>query len=129
MKARTHTRGFTLIEIMVALAVASIGLLAISVALDRSIDTLEALESKTIASWVASNRLSDLRMSREFRSAGTSQSSETMGGREWRVVDNYYSTEDPNISRVIVQVFHPGSDLPVTENVGFLGRYRPPENL
>ena len=110
---------------MVALAVVSIGLLAISKALSHSIDVAQQLESRTIANWVASNRMAELRMNRIFTAAGSTIQEQTMAGRNWKIIDTYFGTQDPNISRVTVEVFEDESEQKIYSVVGFLARYKP----
>jgi len=118
-------KGFTLIEVMVALAIAAIGLLAISKSLATSVDIESKLESRMIANWVSSNKMAELRLNRFFSSGGTDISYEKMAGRKWKVVENYITTADPNIIRVVIEVFEDGKDEAIVQNTGFLGRYKP----
>ncbi|MEM7195370.1 MAG: type II secretion system minor pseudopilin GspI [Pseudomonadota bacterium] len=126
MTVGSAQQGFTLLEIMVALAVAAVGLGAVSKAMIQNVDVVQQLEERTLAGWVASNRMAELRLLRQFNSGGTSRSTEDMGGREWRIEEEFFSTNDPNISRVEVRVFANRSDdsASATE-IGFLGRYKP----
>ena len=110
---------------MVALGIAAIGLLALATALSRSVSVTEQIEVKTIANWVASNRFAELRMNRLFTASGTAQSDEKMAGRDWKIVDHYFSTADPNIVRVLIEVYSTEKDFPDTSNVGYLARYKP----
>ena len=98
---------------MVALGIAAIGLLALSTALSRSVSVTEQIEVKTIANWVASNRFAELRMNRLFTASGTAQSDEKMAGRGLgKIVDHYFSTADPNIVRVLIEVLRSRKRLP-----------------
>ena len=119
--------GFTLIEIMVALAVVAIGLLAMSESLTRSVDLAIQLEIRTIANWVGSNRMAELRMNRDFTASGSSSSQQQMAGQDWRVVDNFYGAADPDIARVEVEVFNETVESPVSTNIGYIARYKAPK--
>ena len=55
-------RGFTLIEVMVALMVIAIALPALLGALYRQVDGSAYLRAKSIAQWVASNKLTENRI-------------------------------------------------------------------
>ena len=55
--------GFTLIEVLVALAIVAIGMAAVLGALNSSADTVSYLRDKTFAQWVALNRIAGLRLS------------------------------------------------------------------
>ena len=54
--------GFTLVEVMVALAVVAVALPALLVTLSQQLDGLRYLEDRTHAQWVAANRLAELRL-------------------------------------------------------------------
>ena len=54
--------GFTLVEVMVALAVVAVALPALLVTLSQQLDGLRYLEDRTQAQWVAANRLAELRL-------------------------------------------------------------------
>ena len=117
--------GFTLLEVLIALGIAAVGLIAISSTLDSSVSVAERLESQTVATWVASNRMAELRMNRDFISSGSNISNQKMAGRDWKIIENYFATEDPNISRVVVEVSVEGEEFRVVQQVGYLARYKP----
>lgn len=54
--------GFTLVEVMVAMAVVAVALPALLLALNQQIDGTAYLRERTLAGWVASNQLSTLRL-------------------------------------------------------------------
>jgi len=121
---KTSSRGFTLLEVMVALAVAAIGLGAISKSMVGNVDVAGRLKLRTIATWVASNKMAELRMYRQFTSSGSRTGEVDMADIEWRVEEKYSATADPNISRVDIVVFSNSNDDPVANLTGYLARYR-----
>ena len=123
INGRIVSRGFTLIEVVVALAVAATGLLAVSSALSRSISVVEKLEMASYATWISSNRFAELRMSREFQPSGEQSGTVEFAGRTWQVVEKYYGTADPNIARIEIVIFHGEDDIPVHTDIGYLGRH------
>ena len=84
------TVGFTLLEVLVALAIVSVGLLSVSSSLTQSISVTSGIEERTIATWLVGNRMSELRMERAFTSSGSSSSETKMAGRKWNIVENYF---------------------------------------
>jgi len=112
---------------MVALAVVAIGLLATSEAMTRNVDLASQLEMRTIANWVGSNRMAELRLNRDFTGSVSSASQQQMAGQDWRVVDNFHGTADPDIARVVVEVYHESMETPVSTNIGYIARYKPPK--
>ena len=57
-----HPRGFTLIEVMVALVVIALGMLGVIQAVSQTASNSGYLRDKTIAHWVAMNRLTEVRL-------------------------------------------------------------------
>ena len=55
-------RGFTLIEVLVALAIVTVGMAALLSALGSSADSATYLRDKTFAEWVALNRIEEVRL-------------------------------------------------------------------
>ena len=105
---RFHKRqssGFTLLEVLVALSIAAIGLAAVSRALYQNIEVADRLTQKMIATWVASNHLSELQINREYLSGGSETDTVTMAEREWFVESEYSPTGDNQIVRVDVSVY------------------------
>lgn len=79
-------RGFTLIEVMVALAVVAVALPALLMTISQQLDSVRYLEDQSHAQWVAANRLAELRLvsqSRGTLQTGLIAGSEELAGREW----------------------------------------------
>ena len=57
-----RARGFTLVEVMVALAIVAIALPALLMALYQQIDDTAYLRDKTLAYMVAENKLAEIRL-------------------------------------------------------------------
>ena len=79
-------RGFTLVEVMVALAVIAIALPALLFGIMSNLDGTAYMREKVIAEWVAANRLAELRaVNLATGKVPTSKmkGSEEMAGREW----------------------------------------------
>ena len=53
-------RGFTLLEAMVALVIVALGMMAVNTQLNRYAVAAVYVEQKTLASWIASNKLTEL---------------------------------------------------------------------
>lgn len=98
--------GFTLIEVLVALVVLSLSMVAVIQLSSNHIRTMSELEKRLIASWVASNHLSEVRF--KAKSEGLSQGNDTerikMGGRNWRSRLRISETEVENVFLVQVEV-------------------------
>jgi len=76
-------RGFTLIEVIIALFVVALGIGALLAALVSSADSLGRLRDKSLAEWIALNRISEVRLSGRKPTAGITTGSIEYGGRPW----------------------------------------------
>ena len=105
--------GFTLIEVMVALAVVALAVPALLFTMDQQIDGTAYLRDRSLAQIVASNRLAELRLALrggQLSLRGSSTGVEEMAGREWFWRVQSQGTEVPDFSRVEVQVRSVESD-------------------
>lgn len=80
---RKSISGFTLLEVLVALAVASIGLAGVIKVAGGNAYNAQYLEVKTIAQWVAVNRIAELRVTKQFPKIGKKKGDMEMAGRQW----------------------------------------------
>lgn len=104
---QNKTKGFTLIEVMVALAVLSIGIIAIVTTITHVARNQSLLEEKVIATWVAENRFAYLKSLDEALSniASIDKGSELMAGRRWFYQEEILSDNDSPLQRVKLSVF------------------------
>ena len=130
MLEKGKSRGFTLIEILLALAVVAVTGLAVATALGGVAAQTYALEQRTVAHWVAENQLARTQLGRigtdESFSVGRQTERVRMAGRSWRVSQSLTETVNPWLGRVEVEVYETtsGDEVgPVERLVGFVGRY------
>jgi general secretion pathway protein I len=115
--------GFTLIEIMVALAIITITLGAIIENTTAANINAQYLRDKTVASWIAMNQISIVRAKRQWSGGASSKSGEVeMAGQQWQWKINFVKTDDVNIRRLNVQVFKLDEEKPMVQMTGFLGK-------
>lgn len=106
-QALQSARGFTLVEVMVAMAVVAVAMPALLFALFQQLDGAEYLRERTLASWVAANKLSEVQL--VLASSGELPRGEligesTLAGRDWRWRVNQEPTQLPGFTRVTVTV-------------------------
>jgi len=113
-------QGFTLLEVIIALGIVAVGILAVSRAITGYAETTATLEQRMVANWVAANRLETLRMLASKPVPGTTHGSEEMAGRVWYFRETISTTADPLLFRLDIVV---SSDREETEKVGMLSGY------
>ena len=77
-------RGFTLVEVLVALAVVALGVSALFTVLAQSARSAEQLRVRTLANWAAADALTALRLGNQLPPGGTRRREE-ISGRLWWV--------------------------------------------
>jgi general secretion pathway protein I len=97
-------RGFTLIEVLVALAIVAIGMAAVLETLTSSANTTVFLQDKTFAGWVALNRLETARLSGTVPQAGTSSDTLSYAGQSWAWQQKVTTTQIPGMVQIEVDV-------------------------
>ena len=101
---RAPARGFTLVEVLVALAVLAIALAAVMRAMAQAIDTTATLREHEVALWVAQNRLAQHQMSQDWPSTDTTDGDADMGGRKWYWREQVSATPEPKMRRLEITV-------------------------
>src|SRR5215469_10516759 len=96
--------GFTLIEVLVALAIVAVGMAAVLATLTSSADSVSYLRDKTFANWVALNQIAQQRLSGQGLQSGTTDGDSDMAGRKWHWHQEITSTQIPGMLRIDVSV-------------------------
>lgn len=99
-----NMRGFTLIEVLVALAIVAVGMAALMGAMTSAADTTVYLRDKMFAEWIALNRVEEVRLQFRKPSKGKSNGEVEYAGRRWRWEQDILETEVPGLLRVDVKV-------------------------
>ncbi len=105
MKAvRSPRGGFTLTEVLVALAIVAMGMAALMTALTSSASTTIYMKDKALADWVALNQIEATRLSLQRPTKGETDGDADMAGRKWKWHQEVMETEVKGIMRIDVSV-------------------------
>ncbi len=107
MKMKTEQRGFTLIEVMVALVIVSVALPALLFEVQNQASHTGYLRDKAVAQWIAQNKMTELRVLRELNDQvfkGTASGEVEMAGADWTWYLEALDTEVDGIKRMEVSV-------------------------
>jgi general secretion pathway protein I len=102
---KSPARGFTLIEVLVALAVVALALAAGLRAANALTDNARRLEDVVAAQWCADNQLTQLRLQRAFPGVGDSDFSCEQLGRRFEGQLRTRPTPNPSFRRVDAVMF------------------------
>ena len=116
-----YQKGFTLIEVMVALAIAAIALGGLTVAVSQMIIGSASMTQRTYASWIAQNRIAELRLANVVPEVDTTTSELQYANFEWQLVTTVSETGVENLYRIDVEVSLAGDDDPMGLVTGFIG--------
>jgi general secretion pathway protein I len=115
--------GFTLIEIMVALAVIAIAVAAVMAAISGNVSNAAYIQDRTLAHWVAMNKVTEVQVAKDWPAAGTQHGESLMASQQWSWQVKVSTTEDPDVRRVDVDVFaNQDQKNPLSAIVAYVGR-------
>jgi general secretion pathway protein I len=97
-------RGFMLLEVMLAVLFLALALGAGIFSTGRFAANAAVLREKTVALWVAHNRLTEIGLEPAWPSVGKSDGEVTMAGVDWRWEVEVVETPDPRVRRVNIAV-------------------------
>jgi general secretion pathway protein I len=97
--------GFTLVEVLVALTIVAIALMASIRAVGSLTLSASDLRSRTLAQWSAENRLSQIRVQREYPPVGRRTFDCSQGDLPLRCQEDVFATPNVSFRRLEIQVF------------------------
>ncbi|WP_419712387.1 type II secretion system minor pseudopilin GspI [Pseudomonas sp. NFX224] len=111
--------GFTLLEIMVALAIFATLATAVLSAGQYVLKQSVAVEERLFAAWVADNQLNELRL-QTAPADGQSQYAVHMASRDWLLRERISATTEPRLHKVEMQVSLTNRDQPLYHANGWI---------
>ncbi|OGB27667.1 MAG: type II secretion system protein GspI [Burkholderiales bacterium RIFCSPLOWO2_02_FULL_57_36] len=106
-QARRHAAGFTLLEVLVALVIVGTALGASLRAIGSLTQNSSDLRASMMATWSAENRLSQIRLSKEWPPTGQRKFECAQGDLRFICEENVFATPNPFFRRVEVIVLDP----------------------
>ncbi|MBP8020262.1 MAG: type II secretion system minor pseudopilin GspI [Agitococcus sp.] len=97
-------KGFTLLEVLVALAVFAVAAIALMRVSESQLQLSARLEDKTFAHWVALNMVSEMQANQDWPDLGEQTGKVSMAGRDWKIIVKTLATPMNRVRRVEVTV-------------------------
>ena len=115
------TGGFTLIEVVIALAVAALGLAAVTAAVSQMIDAGRSMRERTYASWIAQNKIVEMRLANAVPKVSSTSGDIVYANLEWSWRATVSETGIDKLYRVDVVVGLATSETSAGSVTGFIG--------
>ncbi len=120
----SNARGFTLVEVLVALTVLSIAVVALVKVQGESAAAASGARARLYAQIVAENRLVETVTTPDTLIAGTTTGDVRLAGQTWTWTQAIAETGDREITRIDVAVRGAGEDTMLASLSGFRGPRR-----
>jgi general secretion pathway protein I len=115
-------RGFTLIEVLVALAIVAVALAAGMRSVAQSADVATTLKDRTVALWVAQNRLAEAQLAAPWPDLGTRQGEAEQANTQYLWRETITGTPNPGFRKIEIAVTTSGQpDYVLARLVGYIG--------
>lgn len=121
MMIRKSVQGFTLVEVMVALTIVAFSLTAIAASMNQMIDAANAMRERTYASWIAQNKIAEMRLSDDPAEVSSTSGEVDYANSEWLWRAVVAETGIENFYRVDVSISHAGNEYIIRTVTGFIG--------
>lgn len=120
---RTSQSGFTLLEVLISLAILTIALGAIVQTTGSTTNNLSHLMNKSFAHWVALNKATELQIEEKWPTAGTQSGQYEMANHEWHWRIKISETNDIYVRKMEISVSEENNrEFPLTTLITFLGK-------
>jgi general secretion pathway protein I len=104
IKHLINTKGFTLIEVMLAMAVFAIAGVALLGVADNNYRHISHLEEQMFANWVASNQLVEVSLDKTWPPKNNRKGQVEMAGRTWYWQQKVIKTTNKEMRSVVIEV-------------------------
>ena len=110
---------------MVALTIVAFSLTAIAASMNQMIDAANSMQERTYASWIAQNKIAEIRLSNILPEVSSTSGDVEYAGSDWSWEAVVSETGIENFFRIDVSIFHAGSDDVIRTVTGFIGEPLP----
>ncbi len=110
-----------MIEVMVALAIAALGLAAVAASVSQMIDAASSMRQRTYADWIAQNKIAEMRLSDDPAEVSSTSGEVDYANSEWSWRAVVSETGIENFYRVDVSISHVGNEYIIRTVTGFIG--------
>jgi len=118
---RESEKGFTLVEVMVALTIVAFSLTAIAASMNQMIDAANTMRERTYASWIAQNKIAEMRLANVIPEVSSTSGEVDYANSEWAWRAVVSETGIENFYRIDVSVSHAGNEYIIRTVTGFIG--------
>ena len=118
-------RGFTLLEVLVALAILALSAAAVLRQTQLGVQQQQRLELKTYAMWIADDEISGITAQSKWPPLGRSAHTVNARDMEWEVTTDVQTTPDPDLRKIVVSVTLQGqsADQPLVAFTAYAGQH------
>jgi len=114
-----NIRGMTLLEVMLALVILASAGLAVMQAASQSLSNQSYLQQKTFAMWIASNRIAEFKLQKQWPDLHWRQEQVEFAGANWFLRYQGVATENSSFRALDVEV----SDQKEGQALGYIRTY------
>jgi len=104
LRKRECARGFTLLEVLIALAILALSAAAVLRQAHLDVKQQQTLELKSSSLWIADDALTVLLSQAQWPPLGRLENEQTLAGQSWRVITEVQATPDPLMRKIEVSV-------------------------
>jgi len=116
-------RGFTLLEVIIALAILALALGAAVKSVGSYANNATYLRDRTFAHWVALNQVAEYQLQPEWPDLGKREGTAKEGGFEWRWRAEVSKTPDKDLRRLDIEIRKQKKDVyPIASASAFLAK-------
>jgi general secretion pathway protein I len=110
MSSKRKSRGFTLIEVMIAFLIIVVGAVAVFSTASESTWKSASLWERTVAGWVAQNQLAEFRAKRSWSNTRSFSGQSEMANAEWEWRMTVSNTDNASVRRLDIDVYLKGQE-------------------